>query len=547
MMQRPWFRAAAALGAFELAFYFAYRIGMFVHAAASPFWLPDTVLLCALLLNSPRRWWIFLLAPLPIRLFVAVPTEVPAWFLATTFALDSAKALATAAVLRRFLRPPFRFSSVREFALYAFFAVFLVPAVSAFGGAAARQALGFEYWLAWEQWFLGNALAHLVITPIVVYWVFGAEWRRLAGPPRRLLELGSLTAGLAVTSYFAFDTHSVGIGFAEPRFYAPVPLLFWSAIRFGMGGATGAIGILAAFAISAASHGDGPFAGRSPAETALALQHFLLLRAAPLYLVAVVIEQKQSVEQSLRESERRFRETHQSLVHAARLAVVGELTAMIAHEIRQPLSAILTNAQAAELLLAREQPPLSEVREILADITRDDKRVDDVIRRMRGLLRKQEIQMQPLDLNEAVVDVLEIVAGDARRRGVKVQFDPTRGLPQVSGDRVHLQQVLLNLIVNAMDAMQATPEPVRLLGIETKFLPDGVAVSVSDRGPGLPADRSSDIFESFVTSKPQSMGLGLSIARHIIERHQGRIWAEKNAHGGATFSFHVLLATPTAR
>lgn len=544
-IQRPWLRAAAALGAFELAFYFAYRLGMFVHATASPFWFPDTVLLCALLRSPRRRWWIFVLAPLPIRLFVAVPAEVPVWFLAATFALDSAKGVITAAILQRVGRPPFRFSSVRAFALYAFFAVFLVPAVSAFGGAAARQRLGFEYWLAWEQWFLGDALAQLVITPIVIYWVFGGEWRRLGGSPLRLRELAALTIALVATSYLAFDTQSVGMGFAEPLFYAPVPLLFWSAIRFGMVGATGAVGILAAFAISAASNGHGPFASQSPADTALAIQHFLLLRAAPLYLVAVIIEQKESVERSLRESERRFRETHQNLVHAARLAVVGELTAVIAHEIKQPLSAILTNAQTAELLLSAEQPPLSELREILADIARDDRRADAVIGRVRGLFRKQEIQMQPLDLNEAVADVLEIIAGDARRRGVKVRFDPTRNLPAVSGDRVHLQQVLLNLIVNAMDAMLATPEPARLLGIETRHLPDGAAVSVSDRGPGIPADQAGDIFESFVTTKPHGLGLGLSVARYIIERHEGSIWVENNAEGGATVSFRVPLAPPT--
>ena len=295
---------------FEAAFYFAYKYGMsFSHAAASSFWFPDSILLCALLLNPTARWWIFVLAPLPMRLFVAVPPETPLWFLLATFAIDSAKGLVTAALLRHFLRNPVRFETVRDFALFCLFAVFLVPAASAFGGAAARQALGHHYWSAWEQWFLGDALAHLVITPALLYWVLGARVMVPVRFTKRWLEGILMTAGLILTAQMAFGSGTEAIGFAEPRFYAPLPFLCWAAIRFGMLGASGAIVLLAVFSVAAALGGRGPFAGHSPADTALVLQHFLLLRAAPLYLAATLIEQMKSVEQHLRESEFRLRTT----------------------------------------------------------------------------------------------------------------------------------------------------------------------------------------------------------------------------------------------
>ena len=305
---QPFLRNALGMGVFGAAFYFAYRYGMsFSHATASPFWFPDSVLLCALLVVRPSRWWVFVLAALPIRLLAPVSANLPLWFLLTTFAIDSAKGLLAAVALRRFLRNPVRFETVRDFALYCLFVVLLVPAASAFAGAAARHFLGYDYWPAWEQWFLGNVLAQLVVTPVIFYWVLGVSWNAPARFSARSFEGALLAAGLIVTVYVAFNTDAGETGFAEPRFYVPVPFLFWAAIRFGMFGASGAIAVIAFFSVVAALQGHGAFSRHSPADTALALQHFLFLRAAPLYLVAVLIEQRRGIENSLRESEERFR------------------------------------------------------------------------------------------------------------------------------------------------------------------------------------------------------------------------------------------------
>ena len=182
---------------------------------------------------------------------------------------------------------------------------------------------------------------------------------------------------------------------------------------------------------------------------------------------------------------------HRKLSHAQRLVVLGELSAAIAHEVRQPLSAILNNANAARLLLNSPHPPLNELREIIADIRKDDLRADDVISRIRDFLRKRNPQMQPLDLNVAVADVLRLVAGDARKRHVQIRTELARELPPVFGDRTQLQQVLLNLIVNGMDAMQSTPELSRHLSVQTKSNGDGgIEVAVEDGGRGIAPDDS---------------------------------------------------------
>jgi PAS domain S-box-containing protein len=233
-------------------------------------------------------------------------------------------------------------------------------------------------------------------------------------------------------------------------------------------------------------------------------------------------------------------EARQSLAHSSRLAVVGELTAMIAHEVNQPLGAILSNADAAEMLLNSKEVPLEEIQRILVAIKQNDLRASEAVRRIRTLVRKREVENQRLDLNEVIVDVVELVAGDALKRRVRFKKDLAADLPGVRGDRVHLEQVLLNLTLNAMDAMVEVPESERRITIQTsRNGGDTIQIAIIDTGPGIGADKLPHIFESFFTTKKEGMGLGLSIARSIIEAHQGRIWAENNPGGGAAFRFEL--------
>jgi PAS domain S-box-containing protein len=226
----------------------------------------------------------------------------------------------------------------------------------------------------------------------------------------------------------------------------------------------------------------------------------------------------------------------EELAHVTRVSTMGELATSLAHELNQPLGAILSNAEAAGLFLQADPPALNEVRDILADICKDDQRASEIIRGMRSLLRKQKLARQSLDINKAVEEVLKLLRIDAATRKVAMKFERTEDLPPVWGDRVHLQQVLLNLVLNGMEALAGVPEEGRQLVVRIGPGDDGtVKIAVSDSGPGIPADKLPKLFEPFLTTKKEGMGMGLSIARTIVESHQGQIWAENNSGVGATF------------
>jgi PAS domain S-box-containing protein len=236
-------------------------------------------------------------------------------------------------------------------------------------------------------------------------------------------------------------------------------------------------------------------------------------------------------------------DARRALGHAMRLATLGELTASIAHEVNQPLGAILSNTEAAEMLLESEHPPLAELRQILADIRRDDLRASDVVKRVRAMVGKHQLRMVPLDLNDILTNVVRLVSHDTLRRGVTLLPDLTQALPPVCGDRVQLEQVVLNLLLNAMDAMIQTPLADRRVILRSTTGAEGdVEVAVEDAGHGLPPDQIDRVFDSFYTTKETGMGLGLALSRSITETHGGRLTAANNPVRGATFRL-ILPAT----
>jgi len=250
---------------------------------------------------------------------------------------------------------------------------------------------------------------------------------------------------------------------------------------------------------------------------------------------------------ALCELRRQLRKRDTELAHATRLAAAGELSASIAHEINQPLGAILANADAAEMLLARPQASLPEVRRILADIRADDLRAHEVIRRLRGLLERREAERRQMDVHAAVADALGVLAGEARRRRVELDFQRGAARGTVLGDRVQLQQVLMNLLLNAMDASAGLPAAVRRVNVETSDDGDEVVVRVSDRGTGFGGNEGEALFASFFSTKQGGLGLGLSIARAIVQAHEGTIHAAPRADGGAVFTMRLpVLETADA-
>jgi C4-dicarboxylate-specific signal transduction histidine kinase len=279
------------------------------------------------------------------------------------------------------------------------------------------------------------------------------------------------------------------------------------------------------------------------------------LFAAGAALVAIVIRRKErlhraelSHERALADAEREIAVQRDELAHLSRVTTLGVLSGSLAHELSQPLTAILSNAQAALTFLANGTANPGEVREILQDIVDDDKRATEVIRRLRLLFTKGEVVYQPLAPGEVVRDVLRIMQSDLARHRVVVREEIADDLPAVYGDRVQLQQVLINLIINACDAMAAVRPADRRLTVQAAFTPDANAVrlSVTDNGPGIPPERLLQVFEPFVTTKPHGMGLGLAVCRTIVMAHGGRLFASHADGGGATFVLELRPAVSDA-
>ncbi|PYL51505.1 MAG: hypothetical protein DMF32_00790, partial [Verrucomicrobia bacterium] len=230
------------------------------------------------------------------------------------------------------------------------------------------------------------------------------------------------------------------------------------------------------------------------------------------------------------------------LAHLARVTTLGELSSSLAHELTHPITAILINAQAAQRFLDSDDVDLKEVREILNDIATEDQRAGEVIHRLRSLLKKGEPQKHcNVNPNEVVQDVLKLVRNDLINQNVTADTDLAQNLPSIIGDRVQLQQVLLNLVLNACEAMADCASSERQLLIASKLEKNAVQVSVTDRGVGIPEKKLEQVFERFFTTKKEGMGLGLSICRSIIDAHEGKIWATNNADRGATFYFSLPI------
>jgi len=258
------------------------------------------------------------------------------------------------------------------------------------------------------------------------------------------------------------------------------------------------------------------------------------------------ITERKRAEAEARDSERRYREVQAELAHASRVATMGQLMASIAHEVRQPIAAVVTNAQAGLNWLGAQPPDLEEVRQTLGCINRDGMRAGDVIGRIRALIKKAPSRKEELEINEAVLEVIALTRAEVSKSGVSVRTQLAEGLPVIRADRVQLQQVILNLIVNAVEAMSGVGEGARELLINTgRDSSNGVLISLRDSGPGLDPKGLDRLFEAFYTTKAQGMGLGLAISRSIIEAHGGRLWASANVPRGAVFQFTVPASPDT--
>ncbi|PRY00194.1 ATP-binding sensor histidine kinase [Paraburkholderia sp. BL25I1N1] len=243
-------------------------------------------------------------------------------------------------------------------------------------------------------------------------------------------------------------------------------------------------------------------------------------------------------QQDVRDSERRYVGLQMELAHSNRVATMGQLSASIAHEVKQPVTATIAYASAALRWLAARPPNLDEVREALKRIVADGGRANNIVDRTRAFFKKEPQRKDGLDINETILELIAFMRSEARKHGVELTAQLADGLPQIQGDRVQLQQVMLNLMINALEAMSATDVGERALLIRSgRSGADEVCVSVEDSGPGLDAEHLEGVFEAFFTTKPNGLGMGLPICRSIVESHGGRLWVTSNEAGGATFQF----------
>jgi len=528
--------SALAVG---VGYYLAARLGLAFTLQPHPIstlWPPNALLMAALLLTPARVWWVLLAAALPAHLLAELQSGVPLAMVLGWYASNCSEALIGAAVVRAFVSGPLRLDSLRKAGIFLLCGGLAAPLGSSFLDAGLVKLVGFgegDYWTLVRMRFSSNVLAELTVVPLVLTWATFRLDDLRDTRPRRYAEIAAVFVGLLAASLVAFDLPVFDANTAPALFYAPLPFLLWAAVRLGPTGTASALALMVVVTIFGAVNGLGPFAGGSPQDTARDMQLFLIAVSVPLLLLAVALEDRSK-------AERDAHEQRLQLTHLSRVAMLGELSGGIAHELNQPLTAILSNAQAAQHFIAgKGAVDKVELGEILSDIIAADQRAGEVIHRLRALFKKGEATLQPLDANELVREVLGIAHGDLMTRAIEVLPELAPALPRVQGDRVQLEQVMLNLLINACDAMSTTAAERRRLSIRTRAADGALRISFTDLGPGFRADQHETLFQPFYTTKPQGLGLGLSISRSIITAHGGRLWGTSSLGHGATF--HISL------
>jgi signal transduction histidine kinase len=522
------------------AYYLAARLGLafrFQNSQISVVWPANAVLLAALLLTSRSRWWAVFVTT-ALAHVAAMASATPAWRLVWQIVGNSVFMSAAALLLRRYAGLPLRFDSRRQVFTYAAISVG-VPAVFALMMPAfVRPLLGFDVvdslGAALLRIILSNVIALLLVAPVLLLWGHG-HLRRLGElTARRAGEGVAIMASLLVVGLVAFGTGPEFSRFPGLLLWFFPPLV-WAAVRLGPRGAATSVFFVALLSTLGTARELGPFVLASEVEQVLSLQLFWIAIGPPIMLLAAIIREREQAEEALHEQRKQ-------LAHVTRVATAGELSGAIAHELRQPLTSILANAQAALHLLARDQVDLKEVREILQDITRDDQQAANVLARLRSFMKDGTSRFEPLAVDAVVRDALALSKSTVELSDVDVQTSVASGLPRVFGDPVQLLQVMVNLVVNGCESMHRTPQPARRLDLCIAPLGQAhVEVLVTDHGIGLPNGAADRVFDPFFTTKADGLGLGLAIGRSIVTAHGGHLWAENNTPQGATF--HLVLPT----
>ena len=529
---------AAQLALVGAGYYVAARLGLafrFQNSQISVVWPANALIVTALLLTPRVRWWQVLVVA-SLAHVAAMSPVTPAWRVAWQIGANSLFGLAMTEALRRFAGLPMNFGSRRQVFVYVAISL-VVPALHALiSPSFVRAALHLDTTatapVALVRAALSNATGLLLIAPVLILWAQG-RYRRLSELGwRRVLEAAAVILSLVGVGIAAFGSE-LALAHSPSLLLWFFPLLVWAAVRLGPIGAATSVFVVALLSTLGTARQLGPFVMAPAAEQVLSLQLFWIAIGPPILLLAAVIREREQAEAALHEQ-------RNQLAHVTRVATVGELSGAIAHELRQPLMSILANAQAAIRMLDQNPPNMREVREILEDISREDKQAASVISRLRTFLREGESQLEALPVDIVIRDALALSKGAISLGSVDVDMHIPAGLPRVWGDPVQLLQVMVNLVVNGCEAMHQTPTSERFLRVHAAPLGrDHVEVLVADSGIGLPNGTDDRVFDPFFTTKEHGLGLGLAIGRSIVNAHGGQLWAENNLYQGATF--HLVL------
>lgn len=657
-------RVVGKLVFFELAFFVAYQYGMSMPPqSGAPFWAPDSVLLCALLLLPPRLWVIFLAATLPVRLIGPTPPHMPSWLRLAAFANDALKAFVAATLLRKFLSGrTLRFDCLRDLWVYLGAAVALAPALSGLAGAASLAATGAAFWPAWRNWFFGDALANLVLTPLLL--CLAVDWRKLLdAPPRRCLECGALFSLLFFAIQFAYQRGLNNPSILDLHDYIPVAFLLVAAVRFGPAGASGSLTMMSMLWIAALS--TSPPASAEP--EILTIQMFLMVIGVPIMSLSVLMEQQRKTELSLRESEQRFRNMadsapvmiwiagsdklatffnrgwldftgrsigqelgygwasglhpeHRSACLAAysaafderrlwhaecqlrrtdgeyrwllcngaprfsedgtfngyivsgsditdlksaqeaslarqKLESLGVLAGGIAHDFNNLLGGIYANAEIAETSEGYGSSPCEEIQNIKSI----SMRASGIVRQLMMYAGNEGSNVEPVDLSRLVEEMLGLIHLSVSKAAV-LKTDLARDLPPLLGNGPQVQQVVMNLVLNASDALAGRDGTITVKTSLGKPLgkPAGrssatnlgdsqyVRLEVSDTGCGISSEAQARIFDPFFTTKTAGRGLGLAVVQGVVRAHKGTIELNSTAGQGTTFRVFLPVAQQPA-
>ncbi len=533
-------RMAALMLLLGVAYFLTARLSTqftFYQAQLGLVWAPNAIVLAALVLTKRHRWWIPLAVAAAAHVLALGPWTAT-WKLAWQIAANFVCIVAAAEALRRLIGFPLRFETRRNVLVYAA----TVLCASLFVGVASpgltRLLLGFDLYFSPSITILRLTLASLapllLVTPAIVSFAGLLEQRLSAVSQRRAWEIGAILGTVLVASLVALDSH------APPSalpwlLLLTFPPLTWAAVRLGPAGASLSLLLVAALSVFGSMMNLGVFVETAPRVIVLWIEIYWIVIAPPTMLLAASMTERVALEHTMHD-------LRNQLAHAARVAAASELSVTIAHELRQPMTAILANAEAGLRLLARDSAcNLDDIREILQDISDQDRRAADVISGLRTLLKDVPMKRDVIALDSVVRDALHLTRPSLARAGIEVQEHIPSWLPRVNGDHVQLTQVVVNLVMNGCDSMAHLTGTDRILELRLWSAgSDRVEVSVKDSGIGLPTNGEDRVFEPFFTTKSEGLGLGLSVGRSIASAHGGRLWAENNfRRHGATFHFEL--------